>query len=109
MAAVRFEMVLGVGARIQSKIYGHHGDVVLTSQGFQHKEACLEWIRTVKEYGTNEKLLVMKGEPGKLGFLLKAPNHKVVIEAGPYKTPEERDGAVAAVRGASQAVVVDKA
>jgi len=109
MAAVRFEMLRGIGGKVESWMYGHGGGVVIKSQGFQHKEACLEWIRTVKEHGPNEKLIQMNGEKDQLGFVLKAPNHKVVLEGGPYKTPEERDAAVAAVRSSPQAAVVDKA
>lgn len=109
MAAVKFEVYRGADSQFHFKFFGRDGKELAVSKGFQHKDGCMEAIREVKENcgpsGTFEKKAV--GE--KVGFLLRMPNRKVVLEGGPYDNDGSRDAAMADVKLSSQAVVIERA
>lgn len=110
MGAVRFEVMLGLNAKYQFKIFGRDEALVVTSKGYQDKDTCMEAIRAVKENCQDAGRYVKKTlEGGKAEFVLKAPNHQVVVEGGPYENAEACEAAVMAVRGANQAAVIDRA
>lgn len=109
MGAVRFEMFVGPDAKHHFKIFNRDGSLAVTSKGYQHRDACMEAIRAVREHAMAEGNYVKKKLDGaKTAFVLQAPNRQVLVEGGPYEKPEACDEAMASVRMASQAAIVEK-
>jgi uncharacterized protein YegP (UPF0339 family) len=109
MGVVKFEVKMGVEGKYQFKIFGKTGLPVVVSPGFQHKDSCMEAVRAVKanckvQSGYTKRTL----NDGKHEFVLKAPNHKIVVTGGPYDTVQLCDEAIAAVKDADQAAVIDR-
>jgi uncharacterized protein YegP (UPF0339 family) len=110
MAAAKFEVYTGVGAKVHFRILDSKGDVVATSDGFQHKDAAMERIRDVKEHSKALGLIAKKDlGDGKSGFVLKSPSHKIVLQGGPYADVEACENAINTVKMTSQAAIIDKA
>jgi uncharacterized protein YegP (UPF0339 family) len=108
MGAVKFEVFLGPGGKVHFKLHNKDGSVALTSKGFQHRDACMEAIRAMREHASAQELYSRKIENGKSSFVLRAPNRQVIVEGGPYEKPEVCEEAITSVRLSSQAAVIDK-
>lgn len=108
MGAVRFEVAMGASCKYHFKIFSQDGGLAVTSRGFQHKDMCMEAIRAVKENAGFPERYTKKTVEGKSEFILKAPNHQVVVQGGPYEKDEMCAVAMAAVKASNQAAVIDK-
>lgn len=108
MGAVRFEVAMGPSCQYHFKIFAQDGVLAVTSKGFQHKDSCMEAIRAVKENAGFAERYIRKAAEGKSEFILKAPNHTVVVQGGPYEKDELCAQAMAAVKASNQAAVIDK-
>ena len=109
MGAVKFEVYMGADSKYHFKLFGRDGKEVATSQGFQHKDGCMEGVRAVKENARSaENFQKKKLDGDKQAFVLRMPNRTVVLEGGPYDTAEACDQAMAEVRISDQAAVVER-
>ncbi len=86
-----------------------HGKTTLTSRGFGNKDDAFAEIRAVRENAPfNERFERRTEDGGKLMFRLKSASHQVLATGGPFEKEEERDSAIAAVRTAVEAAIMDK-
>lgn len=109
MGALKFEIGLGSNSMYRFQIVGQDGAVIVSSRGFQNKDACMEGIRAVKENSLyTERYTKKKLDGGKTGFSLKSPGHQVVVEGGPYDDMEKCEAAIAIIRLANQAAVIER-
>jgi uncharacterized protein YegP (UPF0339 family) len=105
MGAARFEVVIGINNQFQFKLIGPEGNQVMVSRGFANKSDCMALIREIKEAAPAQERYERSANEGKLAFRLKAANHKILGECGPFEKEEEREAAMAIVRRSSEAAV----
>ena len=93
----------------QFNLKASNGQVILSSEGYTTKAACLNGVESVKKNSTEEKRfekLVAKN--GKTYFTLKATNGQVIGQSQMYATEKNRDNGIASVmKNAPVAVVVE--
>jgi uncharacterized protein YegP (UPF0339 family) len=108
MAAPQFELIVGVNNLTQFRLMGLDGKPVLVSQGFGSKDDCFAAVRAVKENAPYPERFVRRTEDGKLAFRLMSASHQVVGNSIAYDREEERDRAIAVVRGSPEAIIIDR-
>lgn len=106
MGVPRFEIVIGVNNQFQFKLIGPDGKPVLVSRGFANRSDCMALIRDIKESASAQERYEKRVADGKFSFRLKAANHKILGECGPFEKEEEREAAIAVVRRSSEAAVI---
>ena len=94
----------------QFNLKATNGQVILTSQGYSTKAACLNGIESVKRNAAiDERFEVKVAKNGKPYFNLKASNGQVIGASQMYASEVTMNGGIASVkRNAPDAPVVEE-
>ena len=105
----KFEIYVRKNGEIQFNLKASNGEVILTSEGYTTKAACLNGVESVKKNALEEKRfdkLVAKN--GKPYFNLKATNGQIIGSSQMYANEKNMLNGVASVKkNAIDAPIVD--
>ena len=105
----KFEVSIRKNGEYQFNLKATNGQVILSSEGYTTKAACLNGIESVKKNAVEEKRfekLVAKN--GKPYFNLKATNGQVIGQSQMYASEASRDNGIASVaKNAPDAEVIE--
>ena len=105
----KFVITLRKNGEFQFNLKASNGEVILTSEGYTTKSACLNGVESVKKNAVEEKRyekLVAKN--GKPYFTLKATNGQIIGQSQMYASERNRDNGINSVmKNAPVAVVVE--
>jgi uncharacterized protein YegP (UPF0339 family) len=107
----KFELSKRKDGEFQFNLKAGNGEIILTSEGYTTKTACLNGIESVKRNSTDDKKYEKKvAANGKFFFNLKATNGQVIGSSQMYASEAGRDNGIESVKkNASNATVVDLA
>ena len=94
----KFEITTRKNGEFQFNLKASNGEVILTSEGYTTKAACLNGVDSVKKNAVEEKRfekLVAKN--GKPYFSLKATNGQVIGMSQMYASERNRNNGIASV------------
>ncbi len=105
----KFEVTKRKNGEFQFVLKASNGQVILTSEGYKTKTACLNGIESVRKNSQNEKRFEKKdAKDGRPFFNLKAANGEVVGQSQMYASQKTCDNGIASVkRNAPEAPVAD--
>lgn len=94
----------------QFNLKASNGEIILTSEGYTTKAACLNGVESVKKNAADEKRYEkVEAKNGKPYFNLKATNGQVIGQSQMYASERNRDNGIASVmRNALAAEVVEE-
>ncbi len=105
----KFVITTRKNGEFQFNLKASNGEVILTSEGYTTKAACLNGVDSVKKNAVEEKRyekLVAKN--GKPYFTLKATNGQIIGQSQMYASERNRDnGIVSVMKNAPAAEVVE--
>ena len=105
----KFEITVRKNGEFQFNLKASNGEIILTSEGYTTKSACLNGVESVKKNAVEEKRfekLVAKN--GKPYFTLKATNGQIVGQSQMYASERNRNNGIASVmKNAPVAEVVE--
>ncbi|MBQ1674029.1 MAG: YegP family protein [Bacteroidales bacterium] len=105
----KFEITMRKNGEFQFNLKASNGEVILTSEGYTTKSACLNGVESVKKNAVEEKRyekLVAKN--GKPYFTLKATNGQIIGQSQMYASERNRNNGINSVmKNAPVAVVVE--
>ena len=105
----KFEITTRKNGEFQFNLKASNGEVILTSEGYTTKAACLNGVDSVKKNAVEEKRyekLVAKN--GKPYFTLKATNGQIIGQSQMYASERNRNNGIASVmKNAPVAEVVE--
>ena len=105
----KFEITMRKNGEFQFNLKASNGEVILTSEGYTTKSACLNGVESVKKNAVEEKRyekLVAKN--GKPYFTLKATNGQIIGQSQMYASERNRNNGINPVmKNAPVAVVVE--
>ena len=94
----KFEISVRKNGEFQFNLKASNGEIILTSEGYTTKAACLNGVESVKKNALEEKRfdqLVAKN--GKPYFNLKATNGQIIGQSQMYASERNRDNGIASV------------
>ena len=94
----KFEISVRKNGEFQFNLKASNGEIILTSEGYTTKSACLNGVESVKKNALEEKRfdkLVAKN--GKPYFNLKATNGQIIGQSQMYASERNRDNGIASV------------
>ena len=94
----KFEITMRKNGEFQFNLKASNGEVILTSEGYTTKSACLNGVESVKKNAVEEKRyekLVAKN--GKPYFTLKATNGQIIGQSQMYASERNRNNGINAV------------
>lgn len=94
----KFEISTRKNGEFQFNLKASNGEVILTSEGYTTKAACLNGVDSVKKNAVEEKRyekLVAKN--GKPYFTLKATNGQIIGQSQMYASERNRNNGIASV------------
>ena len=94
----KFVITLRKNGEFQFNLKATNGQVILTSEGYTTKAACLNGVDSVKKNAVEEKRyekLVAKN--GKPYFTLKATNGQIIGQSQMYASERNRNNGIASV------------
>ena len=105
----KFVITVRKNGEFQFNLKATNGQVILTSEGYTTKAACLNGIESVKKNaGVPERFEVKEAKNGKPFFNLKATNGQVVGSSQMYSSPRTLKAGIASVaKNAPDAPVVE--
>ena len=89
---------VSTSASVKFNLKASNGEVILTSEGYTTKAACLNGVDSVKKNAVEEKRyekLVAKN--GKPYFTLKATNGQIIGQSQMYASERNRNNGIASV------------
>ena len=105
----KFVICTRKNGEFQFNLKASNGEVILTSEGYTTKAACLNGVESVKKNSVEEKRyekLVAKN--GKPYFTLKATNGQIIGQSQMYASERNRNNGIASVmKNAPVAEVVE--
>ena len=105
----KFVITVRKNGEFQFNLKASNGEVILTSEGYTTKSACLNGVESVKKNAVEEKRfdkLVAKN--GKPYFTLKATNGQIIGQSQMYASERNRNNGIASVmKNAPVAEVVE--
>lgn len=105
----KFEITTRKNGEFQFNLKASNGEIILTSEGYTTKAACLNGVESVKKNSVEEKRyekLVAKN--GKPYFTLKATNGQIIGQSQMYASERNRNNGIASVmKNAPVAEVVE--
>ncbi|MBR4775043.1 MAG: YegP family protein [Bacteroidales bacterium] len=106
----KFVITLRKNGEYQFNLKATNGQVILTSEGYTTKPACLNGIESVKKNAAiPERFEVKVAKNGKPYFNLKASNGQVVGASQMYASPATLKAGIASVaKNAPEAPVVEE-
>ncbi|MBQ7268737.1 MAG: YegP family protein [Bacteroidales bacterium] len=106
----KFKVTVRKNGEFQFNLLATNGQVILSSEGYNSKAACMNGIESVKKNAPEEKRfekLVAKN--GKPYFTLKATNGQVIGQSQIYASEKTRDAGIASVmKNAPKAEIVEE-
>ena len=106
----KFEITVRKNGEFQFNLKASNGEVILTSEGYTTKSACLNGVESVKKNALEEKRfekLVAKN--GKPYFTLKATNGQIIGQSQMYASERNRNNGIASVmKNAPVAEIVER-
>ena len=94
----KFEISVRKNGEFQFNLKASNGEVILTSEGYTTKAACLNGAESVKKNAVEEKRFEkMVAKNGKPYFTLKATNGQVIGQSQMYASERNRDNGIASV------------
>ena len=94
----KFEISMRKNGEFQFNLKASNGEVILTSEGYTTKSACLNGVESVKKNATveerYEKLVAKNGKPY---FNLKATNGQIIGQSQMYASERNRNNGIASV------------
>ena len=94
----KFEITTRKNGEFQFNLKASNGEVILTSEGYTTKAACLNGAESVKKNAVEEKRFEkMVAKNGKPYFTLKATNGQVIGQSQMYASERTRDNGIASV------------
>lgn len=107
--AGRFEIFKDRAGEYRFRLLASNGQIILASEGYSTKNACLNGIAAVKKYALNDENFERKQtSSGGFMFNLKAMNGQVIGLSERYESPVSRDNGLASVqRNALEASLLD--
>lgn len=107
--AGKFEISTRSNGEFQFNLKAGNGQVILTSEGYATREACLAGIASVRAHASDEHFERKAARDGSPYFSLKARNGQSIGKSEMYASSGARDDGIASViRHATDASVVDK-
>lgn len=105
----KFEVSVRKNGEYQFNLKATNGQVILSSEGYTTKAACLNGVESVKKNAADEKHFEkLEAKNGKTYFTLKATNGQVIGQSQMYASVESRDNGIASVmKNAPEAEVVE--
>jgi uncharacterized protein YegP (UPF0339 family) len=105
----KFELSKRKNGEIQFNLKAGNGEVILTSEGYTTKAACLNGVESVKKNAVEDKRFEKKvAANGKFFFNLKASNGQVIGSSQMYASESGRDNGIESVKkNAPDAPVVE--
>jgi len=105
----KFEITTRKNGEFQFNLKAGNGQVILTSEGYTTKAACLNGVESVKKNSQEDsrfdKLTAKNGKPY---FNLKATNGQIIGSSEMYESVASRDNGIASVKkNAPEAEVVE--
>ena len=94
----KFVITVRKNGEFQFNLKASNGEVILTSEGYTTKSACLNGVESVKKNAVEEKRfekLVAKN--GKPYFTLKATNGQIIGQSQMYASERNRNNGIASV------------
>jgi hypothetical protein len=94
----KFEITTRKNGEFQFNLKASNGEVILTSEGYTTKAACINGAESVKKNAVEEKRFEkMVAKNGKPYFTLKATNGQVIGQSQMYASERNRDNGIASV------------
>ena len=97
-AMAKFEISVRKNGEFQFNLKASNGEIILTSEGYTTKAACLNGVESVKKNSVNEdrfdRLTASNGKPY---FNLKATNGQVIGRSQMYASERNRNNGIASV------------
>ncbi len=105
----KFEITLRKNGEVQFNLKATNGQVILTSEGYKTKAACLNGVESVKKNCLEDARFERKeAKNGKPYFNLKASNGQVIGASQMYASVKTMENGIASVKkNAPEAAVVD--
>lgn len=105
----KFEISLRKNGEVQFNLKATNGQVILTSEGYKTKAACLNGVESVKKNCLEDARFERKeAKNGKPYFNLKASNGQVIGASQMYASAKTMENGIASVKkNAPEAAVVD--
>ena len=105
----KFEITLRKNGEVQFNLKATNGQVILTSEGYKTKAACLNGVESVKKNSQEDARYERKeAKNGKPYFNLKATNGQVIGASQMYSSVKTMENGIASVKkNAPEAAVVD--
>ncbi|MBM3794976.1 MAG: DUF1508 domain-containing protein [Acidobacteria bacterium] len=109
--AAKLEVKAAAGGQFMFNLKAGNGEVILTSERYKTKEACLNGIESVKKNAANEKRFAKKtAKNGEFFLTLTATNGQAIGKSELYKAERSRDNGIASVqKNAPDARIVEAA
>ncbi len=94
----------------QFNLLATNGQIILSSEGYSSKAACLNGVESVKKNAQEDGRFERKeASDGRFYFVLKATNGQVIGQSQMYASKDSRDNGVESVKkNAPDAEVVDE-
>ncbi len=94
----KFEISTRKNGEFQFNLKASNGEVILTSEGYTTKAACINGAESVKKNAVEEKRYEkMVAKNGKPYFTLKATNGQIIGQSQMYASERNRDNGIASV------------
>jgi uncharacterized protein YegP (UPF0339 family) len=105
----KFEISVRKNGEFQFNLKASNGEVILTSEGYTTKAACLNGVESVKKNSaTEERYEKLVAKNGKPYFNLKATNGQIIGQSQMYASERNRNNGIASVmKNAPVAEVVE--
>lgn len=94
----KFEISVRKNGEFQFNLKASNGEIILTSEGYTTKAACLNGVESVKKNSVNEERFDrLTASNGKPYFNLKATNGQVIGRSQMYASERNRNNGIASV------------
>lgn len=105
----KFEVSVRKNGEYQFNLKATNGQVILSSEGYTTKAACINGVESVKKNAAEEKRFEkLEAKNGKFYFTLKATNGQIIGQSQMYASEASRDNGIASVqKNAPEAEVVE--
>ena len=105
----KFEVKTRKDGEFQFNLKAGNGQIILTSEGYKTKAACMNGIASVKKNSQTEvRFDKLESKNGKFYFNLKATNGQIIGTSEMYESVASRDKGIASVQtNAPEADVVE--
>lgn len=104
----KFVITTRKNGEVQFNLKAGNGQVILTSEGYTTKAACMNGVESVKKNSQEEaRFEKLTAKNGKFYFNLKATNGQVIGTSEMYETEVSRDNGIKSVRTNAPEAQVD--